>query len=186
MSSKRRNGTILALVVFAIVTGVVSIPYLLAASDARRPASDEVVTKLDLPPGVTIDSLTAARVQDVIDGDTADVAIDGKLYRVRYYGIDTPERGQRCFREATDRNQQLVEIDANIYLLKDAREFDENGRLLAYVFLKDGTSVDATLIAEGYGEAWRRDGRYRDQLVALEAEAAAANRGCLATLDNNQ
>jgi endonuclease YncB( thermonuclease family) len=183
MSSKRRNGTILALVVLALVTSVVAIPYYFAAGDARRPEADEVVTKLDLPAGVTVDSLQVATVQDVIDGDTADIVVDGRLYRVRYYGVDTPERGQRCFREATDRNQQLVPIDGKIYLLKDAREFDESGRLLAYVFLKDGTSVDATLVAEGYGEAWRRDGRYKDQLIALQQEATTANRGCLATLN---
>ncbi|HEX5141459.1 MAG TPA: nuclease, partial [Dehalococcoidia bacterium] len=52
-------------------------------------------------------------------------------------------------------------------------------RLLRYVFLEDGTSVDATLVAEGFGEAWRQDGRYRDQIVDLEAGARAAHRGCL-------
>jgi endonuclease YncB( thermonuclease family) len=183
MSRRLRNGTFLALFVLTIVTGVVAIPYLIAASDARRPPADQVLTKLDLPAGVSIESLQVATVEDVIDGDTADVLIDGRMYRVRYYGVDTPERGQRCFREATDRNQQLVELGEEIYLLKDAREFDDFNRLLRYVFLGDGTSVDATLVAEGYGEAWRRDGRYRDQIVALEEEAAVANRGCLATLD---
>jgi hypothetical protein len=39
--------------------------------------------------------------------------------------------------------------------------------------------VDATLVAEGFGEAWRRDGQYRDQIVELEEEAQAAGRGCL-------
>jgi micrococcal nuclease len=173
-------------VTLAIVTVVVAASYLLAGSDVRRPESEHTPTTLTLPAGKTIDSLTVATVQDVIDGDTADIVIDGRLYRVRYYGVDTPERGDRCFREATDRNQQLVPIDSKIYLLEDARQFDENGRLLAYVFLKDGTSVDATLVAEGYGEAWRRDGRYRDQIVALQNEAAAAGRGCLATLNSSK
>jgi micrococcal nuclease len=183
MSTKRRNGTLMALVVLAIVTGVVSIPWLVAGGDVRRPPSEHVPTTLELPAGVTIDSLQKAYVEEVIDGDTADVMIDGKLYRVRYYGVDTPERGDKCFREATDRNQQLVKPGENIYLLKDAREFDDFSRLLAYVFLKDGTSVDATLVAEGYGEAWRSDGRYRDQIVSLQQQAEAEHRGCLATIE---
>jgi micrococcal nuclease len=132
---------------------------------------------------VTIDTLQVGKVEEVVDGDTADVLIDGRMYRVRYYGVDTPEAGERCFREATDRNRKLVGIGDEIYLLKDAREFDDFTRLLRYVFLEDGTSVDATLVAEGFGEAWRRDGRYRDQIVALEEQAAQAGRGCLATLD---
>lgn len=183
MSRKLRNGSVLALFVLAVVTGVVAIPYLIAADDARRPPSVQLPTRLELPAGVSLDSLQRGRVENVVDGDTADVIIDGRMYRVRYYGVDTPERGQRCFREATDRNQQLVKIDDEIYLLADAREFDSFNRLLRYVFLKDGTSVDATLVAEGYGNAWRQDGRYRDQLVALERQAAEAGRGCLATLN---
>ena len=182
MNRKLRNGTLFIVFLVLFVSGLAAIPYLIAASDATRPPSEEVITRLELPPGVTIDSLQVATVEDVIDGDTADVMIDNRLYRVRYFGVDTPERGQRCFREATDRNQQLVHVGKKIYLLADAREFDDFSRLLRYVFLEDGTSVDATLVAEGFGEAWRQDGRYRDQLVALEQEATAANRGCLATI----
>jgi micrococcal nuclease len=123
--------------------------------------------------------MQTARVEGVVDGDTADVLMEGRTYRVRYYGIDTPERGQRCFREATDRNQQLVGIGDRIYLLQDAREFDSSNRLLRYVFLSDGTSVDATLAAEGYAAAWRQDGAFRDQIISLEAEAQSRGRGCL-------
>jgi micrococcal nuclease len=169
--------------VMAIVAAIAIVPWLIAADDARHPPNEEILTRLELPAGVSIDTLQVGKVEDVIDGDTADVLIDGRMYRVRYYGVDTPERGERCFREATDRNQRLVEAGDEIYLLKDAREFDDFNRLLRYVFLEDGTSLDATLIAEGFGEAWRRDGRYRDQLVALQGEAAQAGRGCLATLD---
>lgn len=182
MSPKLRSGTFLIIFVLAFVSALVAIPYLIASSDANRPPSEQVLTRLELPPGVSINTLQVGTVEDVLDGDTADVLIDGRMYRVRYYGVDTPERGQRCFREATDRNQQLVESGDKIYLLADAREFDSFTRLLRYVFLEDGTSVDATLVAEGFGAAWRQDGRYRDQIVALEEAAAAANRGCLATI----
>lgn len=39
-----------------------------------------------------------ARVTDVIDGDTVEMAGVG---RVRLIGVDTPERGEECFDEAT-------------------------------------------------------------------------------------
>jgi endonuclease YncB( thermonuclease family) len=172
-----RRGWLKITIFIALVVVVISLPYLIASGDLKRPPVDEQLTTLPLPPGYTLEALQEAEVEAVIDGDTIDVLIDGILYRVRYFGVDTPERGRLCYREALDRNGQL--LGDTIYLLPDVRTEDDFGRLLRYVFLPDGTSVDATLVAEGFGEAWRRDGQYRDQIVELEDEAQAAGRGCL-------
>jgi micrococcal nuclease len=150
----------------------------LAAGDAaKRPPAEPQLTKLTLPAGVNLADLRRVEVVKVIDGDTIDVKIDGKTQRVRYYGVDTPERGDRCFREATDRNQHL--IGDTVLMLNDARNEDRYERLLRYIFLPDGTSVDATLVAEGFGHAWRQDGRYKGDIIALEDQARTADRGCL-------
>ena len=143
----------------------------------QTPTSRAVPTKLTLPAGTNIADLRKVEVVKVIDGDTIDVKIDGKTQRIRYYGVDTPERGDRCFREATDRNEHL--IGSTVLLLPDARNQDRYERLLRYIFLPDGTSVDATLVAEGFGHAWRQDGRYKGDIVKLEDEARTADRGCL-------
>lgn len=121
--------------------------------------------------------LIEAEVLDVIDGDTIDVRVGGQEERVRYYGVDTPERGDRCHDEAAARNEELA--GARVLLLPDARERDRYDRLLRYVFTEEGESIDARLIAEGLGYAWREDGAYRDTLVALEGEARAREVGCL-------
>jgi endonuclease YncB( thermonuclease family) len=173
----RNAGWLFVLVIVSTVLIVAGLPYCLASEDAQRPTIDEQPTTLEFPPGVSIESLKAGRVEEVIDGDTIDVLIDGREVRVRYYGVDTPERGRRCFREAMDRNELL--IGQRVLLLPDARDTDPAGRLLRYVFLPSGVSVDATLVAEGFGHAWRDDGRYRDQIIGLELQADAANRGCL-------
>ena len=47
---------------------------------------------------------TPATVVYVIDGDTIEIARGGRAYRVRYVGIDTPERGQYGYEEATSAN----------------------------------------------------------------------------------
>lgn len=172
-----RRGWTVVLVLLAIVTGVAAIPYLVASEDAQRPPLETHLTQLTLPEGVTLDGLREAEVTDVLDGDTIDIHMDGIETRVRYFGVDTPERGERCYREAQDRNEQL--LGDTVLLMPDARTEDDFGRLLRYVFLPDGTSVDATLVAEGFGYAWTRDGQYREEIVALEAEARAAGRGCL-------
>ena len=171
-------GAAVVLILVAIVFAVSGAPYFIAGEDARRPPLDEQVTALALPPGVTLDGLERAEVAEIVDGDTITAKLeDGRTLPIRYFGIDTPERGDRCFREATDRNEQL--IGDTVLLLPDQRLEDSNGRLLRYIFLEDGTSVDATLVAEGFAEAWRADGYYRDLILALEDAARAAGRGCL-------
>jgi len=143
--------------------------------DAGAPTPTLAVSLPDLAPEQA--RLQEAEVLDVIDGDTIEVRLDGRSDRVRYYGLDAPERGERCFGEAKQRNEALV--GGEVLLLPDARERDRSGRLLRYVFTEDGVSIDARLIAEGLGGAWREDGGYRDELVALEAEARAVGVGCL-------
>jgi endonuclease YncB( thermonuclease family) len=159
------------------VTAVTGIPYAIAGKDAGDPGYAKIKTALPLPAGVTIDQLTQADVYDVIDGDTIQVLIDHKLEVVRYYGVDAPENTDHCYIDATERNRRL--IGSKVLLLADARDRDSFNRLLRYVFKSDGTSVDATLVAEGLAEAWRQDGQYKDQIVTLEAQARAENRGCL-------
>lgn len=139
------------------------------------PSPTLAVTLPDLQPDRA--RLEEGEVLRVIDGDTIDVRIGGRGERVRYFGVDTPERGEPCFDEATARNEALV--GEAVLLLPDTRQRDPFDRLLRYIFTEDGLSVDARLIAEGLGTAWREDGAYRDELVALEAEVRAADAGCL-------
>ena len=54
-------------------------------------------------------------------------------------------------------------------------------RRLYYADTADGTTIDATLVREGLARAVRIHGRYGAYLAALQAEAAAAGRGCLWT-----
>ncbi len=91
-----------------------------------------------------------ARVLFVIDGDTIEVDLQGREYRVRYIGVDTPERDEPFYTEATNANRALVE-DQEIILVRDVSETDKYGRLLRYIYLQDGTFVNAELISQGYG-----------------------------------
>ena len=123
------------------------------------------------------ESLPTAVVLNVIDGDTIEVQVEGQRETVRYYGIDTPERDEPCYEEAKQRNEELA--GRHVLLVADARDRDSGGRLLRYVFTLAGYSVDASLVAEGFAQAWTFDGTYRDALVALEDGARSDGRGCL-------
>ena len=126
------------------------------------------------------DRLELYSVTRVIDGDTIEVEIAGKLYKVRYIGIDTPEMSPvECFgREATARNRELVE-GQKIRLEKDVSETDKYGRLLRYVYLEDGTFVNETLAADGYAHTatFPPDIKYQEKLREAEREARKNNRG---------
>ena len=47
------------------------------------------------------------------------------------------------------------------------RLVDRYGRLLRYVYMESGQSIDEALIEEGLATAWARDGQHRDLLVGL-------------------
>jgi micrococcal nuclease len=98
------------------------------------------------------------RVAEVIDGDTIKVDIGGKIETVRLVGIDTPEiAGPRNPQddyfgpEAAQHTKKLLE-NQPVYLIPDPMQSnrDKYDRLLRYVFLEDGTLVNAKLIADGY------------------------------------
>jgi hypothetical protein len=112
-------------------------------------------------------------VTGVVDGDTIDTSIG----RVRFFGVDTPERGEECFTEATDFTRLLV--GSQVRLEDGPRLEDTYGRRLAYVFDSSGISIDAQLIAGGFATAWTRDGQHKDVLVGLEENAVTNGRGCL-------
>ncbi len=112
-------------------------------------------------------------VTGIVDGDTIDTSIG----RVRFYGVDTPERGETCYREAAEFTGLLAGTQVR---LEDGPRLEDNfGRRLAYVYDASGDSIDVQLIAGGYATAWTRDGQHRDILVSLEESAKSNRSGCL-------
>ena len=118
-----------------------------------------------------------ALVVRVIDGDTLDVLIAGTKHRVRLFGVDAPERGERCYEAATERTRHLSGDWVRIQ--SGPRSEDRYGRLLLSLYTRSGESIAATLIQEGLATAWTRDGQYRDVLVNLEQEARRQETGWL-------
>lgn len=127
---------------------------------------------------------TAAQVVKVVDGDTIDVEIDGEVHRLRYIGIDTPETVhpnkpvEWMGPEATQANRDLVE-GKTVYLEKDVSETDRYDRLLRYVYLEDGTLVNAELVRLGYAHAssYPPDVKYQDRLREAQEKARETERG---------
>ncbi|GEM_PF-3436338 len=120
------------------------------------------------------------KVTRVIDGDTVLLENGEKL---RYIGINAPELGKteatECFAlEATTENQRLVE-GQSIRIEKDVSEKDLYGRLLGYVYLKDGTFVNMELVENGFASAasYPPDVAKSVLFSELEKEARLSKRG---------
>ena len=114
-------------------------------------------------------------VARVIDGDTF-VLEDGE--RVRLIGIDTPEKGERCFEEAKNRLQELV-LGKDVLLHKDKSNRDKYGRLVRFAYV-DGFFVNLVLLEEGFAFAFEfePDTSMTDIFRKAE-EKAAEGSGCL-------
>jgi micrococcal nuclease len=119
----------------------------------------------------------------VVDGDTIHVRLGGRVEKVRYIGVNTPELHhprlgeQPGGREARDVNRGLVD-GRSVRLELDVQERDRYGRLLAYVWVGD-RMVNAELVREGYAQVMTvpPNVRYQQLFLRLQRAAREAGRG---------
>ena len=98
------------------------------------------------------------RIDHASDGDTIVVDIEGEKTYVRLIGIDCPEsvnpdetKNTPQGKLASDHTRELVR-GKSCYLEFDAVTKDDYGRLLAYVYLEDGTFLNEKILKDGYAE----------------------------------
>ena len=123
-------------------------------------------------------------VTTVVDGDTIKVSDGWRRTTVRLVGVDTPEvahgdrPGEPFGPEATEFTRAALAGKRVRLEVPPRDQIDAYGRLLAYVFLEDGTLFNRELVRQGYARAYTRFRfPYRDEFRRLEAEARAAGRG---------
>jgi micrococcal nuclease len=125
----------------------------------------------------------AGEVVKVVDGDTIHVRVAGRVEKVRYIGVNTPEvhhpsKGEQPGgREAAALNRALV-ARRQVRLELDVQERDRYGRLLAYVWIGE-TMVNAELVRRGYAQVMTipPNVRHQEFLVKLQRDARQAERG---------
>ncbi len=151
-------------------------------SGSRHPRSDLASSKAE---PTCPSSATPARALKVVDGDTIVVGLGGKLFRVRYIGIDAPEmhdpatgRPEPYARSAKFANERLT-LGRIVYLEPDVSDCDRHSRLLRYVWVDKETMVSAELARLGYARVnrYEPDTRHQSFLEAIEKEARSARRG---------
>ncbi len=134
-------------------------------------------------------------IKQVVDGDTLRLS-SGK--RIRLIGVDTPEyyESNKLFRDAKRSGIDVKKIQhlgeqsyrftqklcegKYVRLESGYERYDKYGRILAFVFLPDGTMLNERIIAEGYGLALLHfpcKQEYRDRFVAAQREAKSQQKG---------
>lgn len=119
-------------------------------------------------------------VKKVVDGDTFWIE-DGseKGIKVRLIGVDAPE-SQKTFnkeigyygKEAKAYLTKLL-LNKKVRLEYDVSKTDRYNRTLAYVYMQDGTFVNAELIKQGYGKVMTvpPNVKFADEFVKLQQKA---------------
>lgn len=124
-------------------------------------------------------------VVKVIDGDTFWVADDNGRFKVRFIGIDAPEtRNTRwkqkgpLAKEAKNFVKQLTD-NKRVRLELDVQKKDRYERILAYIYLADGTFLNAELVKKGYAvvDTYPPNVKYVDLFVEMQQEAKAKRLG---------
>lgn len=130
------------------------------ADDSCGRVYDVTVADLRHYSDAEIVHMTPAMVTRIVDGDTLWIRFPcpppgpDAEEKVRLMGLDTPEIGQPGADEATRFVRRSIG-DATVYLAFDFRRRDRFDRLLAYVYLTDGTLLNARLIECGHAQPYR-------------------------------
>jgi micrococcal nuclease len=125
-------------------------------------------------------------VTKVVDGDTFwGKGDDGNALKIRLIGIDAPEvKASRnkavgyYGRESAGYLQGLI-MGKRVQLVFDVGRTDQYRRTLAYVYLENGTFVNATLIKNGYASVvtYPPNVKHADYFIELQQKARSRKKG---------
>ncbi|RZS97842.1 thermonuclease family protein [Cecembia calidifontis] len=125
-------------------------------------------------------------ISKFVDGDTFWIINGGgKPEKIRLIGVDAPEARrtgrkeiEHFGKEASAYVEKLLR-GKRVRLEFDVSKYDRYKRTLAYVYLEDGTFLNAHLVKEGYATAMTvpPNVRFSELFVQLQREARQHRRG---------
>ena len=149
------------------------------SAQRSRPARDPKISQL------------FPRVVEVFDGDTILVQTDqGSKEKVRYLGVDAPERGTPFYSAATNFNRHLVQGKNVVLDVDNDHQRDKYGRLLGSVLCEDPektrggghTAVSLDLVRMGLARVYLKgksalEYSMSKDLISCQRDAIDAKRG---------
>ncbi len=136
-----------------------------------------VVNSKQLNYGALTDTLF--KVIKVIDGDTFWVEGNSRRFKVRFIGVDAPEIRNSTYKKkgyyATEAKEfvRCLTEGKFVRLVYDVQGRDRYQRDLAYVYLEDGTFLNAALLRGGYAmvATFPPNVRHVDYFLKLQRKA---------------
>lgn len=125
-------------------------------------------------------------VTRVVDGDTFWIDDGSETgLKIRLIGVDAPEprnSGKKLkgyFGSQSSGYLEQLLHGRKVRLEYDVSRYDRYGRTLAYVYLEDGTFVNADLVKKGYATVMTMppNVRYADEFVKLSEKARKQKKG---------
>ena len=124
-------------------------------------------------------------VTKVIDGDTFWVDNGVESFKVRFIGVDAPEtrntRWKKKGHYATESKKYVKSKTEHqwVRLEYDVQSRDHYKRVLAYIYLQDGTFLNASLIEQGYAvvSTFPPNVKYVELFIKLQRQAREKKRG---------
>jgi micrococcal nuclease len=178
-----RSRTRLSLFGFAFLTLIfiaTHVPGSVLLAPVERASVVQAVATSSRSAAAPLSSQPFYPVVRVIDGDTVVVRVDGVDEKVRLIGINTPETVDprtpvQCFGQQASAEAKRMLEGQSVRLEMDASQGkrDKYGRLLAYVFLADGTNVNEHMVTNGFAYEYTYRAPYRYQAQFTEAQRAA-------------
>jgi len=138
-----------------------------------------------VPPQVSSHDQPHCNVLRIVDGDTFVCRFpDGKEEKIRLIGVNTPEtshqkKGVEYYGKEAKEFTKNTLSGKRVKLELDMQPRDRYGRLLAYVYLEDGTMLNALLVQEGYAQVMTvpPNVKYHDMFLKLQREAREQGKG---------
>jgi endonuclease YncB( thermonuclease family) len=116
----------------------------------------------------------SGRVVRVADGDTVSLLDEGnKQYKVRLFGIDTPEQDQP---HGTSAQRALAGLVNNRHVGVVVVETDDYGRKVGTLF-HEGANINLAMVSRGHAWWYRHYAPHERQLAVAEEEAREQGRG---------
>lgn len=122
-------------------------------------------------------------ISNFVDGDTIAVNMNGKVEKVRFVGVDTPETHKpntpvQCYGPQAAAFTKVTIGSQKVRLVSDSESTDRDryGRLLRYVYLSDGTDLNEQLVRQGYAFYYPYFPFTKSAAFAADDQAAMAAR----------
>ncbi|WP_240416493.1 stalk domain-containing protein [Paenibacillus periandrae] len=136
-------------------------------------AAGSLVGWEELTRTITIDSLKTDRVKviEVIDEQTILISVNDSKVKITLLGIQVnPNMKEKALKEIKQLQGKYIHVSME-------SGTDPYNRLKGYLFLEDGTFINAIFIARGYGLVEAEEHPWKQLFTILENKAKEANRG---------